>query len=85
MKAKSAVCSARGRGHRSGAVPEQVVGVAFVVGIDGDQAGLGAGGALIEGEVGGGALGDRVRVAENPLGGVEDHVLGGLGFAGILQ
>ena len=48
---------------RSGA--EEVVGVAFVVGVDGDQAGLGIGGALIEGEVGGGALGDRVGVAED--------------------
>ena len=80
MKAKRAVCSAPA-GTRSidrrGA--EQVVGVAFVVGVDRDQAGLGVGGALIEGEVGGGALGDRVGVAEDPGGGVEDDVLGGLG------
>ena len=37
--------------------------------------------ALIEGEVRRGALGDRVGVAEDALGGVEDHVLGGLGVA----
>ena len=58
---------------------EQVVRVAFVVGVDRDQPGLGVGGALVEGEVDRGALGDRVGVAEDALWGVEDHVLGGLG------
>ena len=66
-------------------MPKQVVRVAFVVGVDRDQASLGAGGALLEGEVGRGALGDRVGVAENPLRGFEDDVLGGFGAPGLFE
>ena len=62
---------------------EQVFRFAFVVGVDGDQAGLGVGRAFVERELDRGALGDRVGVAEDALRGVEDHVLGGFGFPGL--
>ena len=84
MKAKSAVCSPCGSRSKIGAVPSRYSD-RLVVGVDGDQPGLGVGGALVEGEVGGGAVGDRVGVAEEALGGVEDHVLGGLGAAGVVE
>ena len=80
-KAKRAVSAGSGSDREDRGGAEQLVGFTFVVGVDGDQAGLGVGRALVEGEFGGEALGDRVGVAEDAGGGVEDDVLGGFGGA----
>ncbi len=62
---------------------EQVVGFARVVGVDRDQPGLRVRRALVEGVVGGGAVGDRVGVAEDPLRSFEDDVARRLGRPGV--
>ena len=85
MKEKRAVSSALGHHVKDRCGAEQVGGISFVVGTEGDQAGLGIGGALIEREGNRGALGDRVGVTEDPLGGIEDDILGGLRFAGMFE
>ena len=64
---------------------EELVGFPFVVGIDGDQSGLGVGGALIFGEVRCSALSYRVGVAKDALGSIEDHIARSLGLAWIFQ
>ena len=73
-----------GRGRRA-ARCRAGVRIAFVVGVDRDQARLGVGRALIQGEVERGALGDRVGVSEDSVRRVEDDVLGGLGFAWVFE
>ena len=61
---------------------EQLVGFPFVARVDGDQPGLGVGRATIQCEIGGGAVGDRVGVAKDPLRRIEDDVAGRFGFSG---
>ena len=83
MKASSAVSSPDRFEREDRCRAEQVVGIAFVVGVDRDQADLRVGRALVEREVRRMALGDRVGIAEDALGRLEGDVPRDLGFAGM--
>ena len=81
MKAKRACLLRWGTTVEDRGGAQQVVGVAFIVGVDRDQADLGVGGALIEGEVRGAAFGCSRGGFQRAGGSFKDDVLGGFGGA----